>query len=178
MFTLKMNMKAFVGIVLTLVLPLASQAYSSAAEIKEFLAKNNCRILARNSADNSEKYRRDLNWETETKNSSMFVKKARIEASNNGNEDHIFVPAPSSEVGVPAGNLGVDEEFYIYFDLNKSQGVSGKTLLSDLFIRTNNTFTEVPVKLENFATNEAFSLKFRTQMNTDRYYFLQCFPKN
>ncbi|HEY8271706.1 MAG TPA: hypothetical protein VIG33_12520 [Pseudobdellovibrionaceae bacterium] len=179
MFFSRVNTNFIAAVVLAFVSPLVTPvngfAYSSVQEINEFLAKNECKIKAMNVADNTEKYQRNLNWEIASENSSFFLKKTRVEYFR-GHRSHIFVPAPSPEVGVPYRELGVDEEFYIYFDLNNptDEGAS----VSDLFIYTNNTFTEVPAKLENFATNEPFSLKFRTQMNGDRYYFFQCSPKN
>ncbi|MGZ3804329.1 MAG: hypothetical protein ACXVB4_08980 [Pseudobdellovibrionaceae bacterium] len=174
----KMNATFMVGFALALVAPLSGFAYSSIGEIKQFLAKNECRIKATNVSNNTEKYQRNLNAEIESENSSFFLKKARIEYSPRG-ESHIFIPSPSLEVGVPTREQGIDEEFYIYFDLNKkNKETAERTQVSDLFIYTNNTFTEVPAKLEDFATNEPFSLKFRTQMNTDRFYFFQCSPKN
>lgn len=177
MFTSKMNLKIVAAVVLTLSAPLAGHAsYSSAKEINDFLSNNDCVIKAMNRSDNTKKYQRNLNQEIEDESSSFFVKKSRIEDSND-NQFHIFVPAPSKEVGVSILDRGVNEEFYIYFDLNKNKDISGAASISDLFIYTNNTFTEVPAKLEDFATNEPFSLKFRTQVNTDRYYLLQCFPK-
>ncbi|MGZ3770718.1 MAG: hypothetical protein ACXVCP_14020 [Bdellovibrio sp.] len=176
MFNSKMNLKIIVATVLTLSAPFAGHAsYSSAKKINDFLSNNHCVIKAMNRSDNTKKYQRNLNQEIEDKSSSLFVKKSRIEESND-NQDHIFVPAPSGEVGVSILDQGVNEEFYIYFDLNKNKDISGAASVSDLFIYTDNTFTEVPAKLENFSTNEPFSLKFRTQVNTDRYYFLQCYP--
>lgn len=177
MFNSKMNLKTIVGAVLTLAIPLSGHAsYSSTKEINDFLSNNDCVISAMNRSDNTKKYQRNLNQEIEDKSSSLFVKKSRVEDSNDG-KYHIFVPAPSSEVGVSVLDQGVNEEFYIYFDLNKNRNIPGAASVSDLFIYTNSTFTEVPAKLENFATNQPFSLKFNTQLNTDRYYFLQCFPK-
>lgn len=177
MFTSKMNLKIVAAVVLTLSVPLTGHAsYSSATEIKDFLSNNDCVLMATNRSDNTKIYQRNLNQEIEDESPSFFVKKSRIEDSND-NQFHIFVPAPSKAVGVSIRDQGVNEEFYIYFDLNKNKDNSGAVQVSDLFIYTTNTFTEVPAKLEDFATNEPFSLKFRTQVNTDRFYFLQCFPK-
>jgi hypothetical protein len=172
----KLNIVSLAGLIALLVAPLAGHAYSSAAEINEYLSKHNCQIVAKiNDNDTVKTYTRKIN--DEIKNGSKSKVEQEV-GSDHGTEGYLVVYRPNEE---QAPELTVvqrteEDDFYIRFELNKLDNTDGQ-VKSSVYIYTQKLYgpswTDTnPVMLEGITGG--FAKKFSDYYNPKKQYSLIC----